>query len=1271
MKTILFLTSYRIFQKTSPNLGDKLCKKYLFGILLLLTFLFSGASNIHPKFRMDILSSENVHQDLPLTIVAPSETVILKSVNEFTTNDYKTVGGSGQLWSDPAIWQKYNGSNGWNAAGADGIPPTTANVHIFGSVNSDGVRTANQIIIETGGILTVSGAMVSATKTLVRSGGSLRLNAPLTNNGIFEIDDQGTVNLNYTTASGTSALWNGIENFHNGSKLTIQNWNYTAANGANRLIQNPSQISANSDSYYFGNLIITGEVASKFVLINGAQNINLCQNDFTANGIGKNIIFTEDAARITVGGDVNIKDGQLSFAATGTGDPTLTIGGNLNIIKGIFNLNQTNSDTSLATVNVMGNYFVGLEGVVTSTDTNSTFNFAGKARGSTDENIQSIDFHGSALSLNNAINYFITDGAYVKLKNQDFMVGSGSKVFVQSNGSLDFGFNNSTALNLTRIPTQSSFTSGQFFEAQTGSTLKISSPDGINTGVSNYLGNVKIGATSSDRIFSSGANYHFQGKSNPDQVLAVGADQLSGNGLPTAELTGNIIIDLDTKSIGKDDVSFQSIGIHKFMSAGSLKIIKGKVIDNAGNGFEDEPGNNGNFVMMGGRYKISRGGTQPGLGGSYNLTCGVIEFAGNSSLSIRAGSPKYLNLEISGTNVSAGTGLNSGLTFQQGGTFTIKEGGVLKVSNLEGFAGNTSSAIKNSGALSSLILAPNSTIDYNRNILDEVQKVTSHPVTLPVGFHYQNLTISGKSKKIAIANTNIKGPVVVKTEGIFEIPTPTVITALDQINVENGGTFILNNDTNLMQSSATLQNDYIQNTGNITMVRNSPMKKNNYTYWSSPVSGANLKEFSPDTSIARFYEYSEPTNLFQAVSAASSFIPARGYAIMAPKHYTLNQIQIFNGAFKGVPNNGIQADGKNLEFPLSLSSGSNQGFNLVGNPYPSNIDFEKLFELNMDKIYNTVYFWTNVDPNRPGSEYGNTNYSGNAYAIYNGTGGVSSTAAIGYAGPEGPIPTQYIKVGQGFIVKAKRDGPLIFNNSIRNTSGAGHFFSKNVRDKIEKDRFWLKLTSPANNVSMLLIGYVEGATQEFEWDYDAPLFTLGSDSFYSILDDKKLGIQGRSFPLTDNDVVKLGTKHFEAGEYTISLGTKEGVFSTAQKIYLKDNDKNIIIDLSEGEYSFNSTSGEFTSRFEIIYRTENILSTENLMIENLTIYRDGEDVVVRLNPKNIQRVEVFDMSGRLILKNDNCRDDVRFNVSNIIKGTYIVKVITDAGRTLTKKFRND
>ena len=200
------------------------------------------------------------------------------------------------------------------------------------------------------------------------------------------------------------------------------------------------------------------------------------------------------------------------------------------------------------------------------------------------------------------------------------------------------------------------------------------------------------------------------------------------------------------------------------------------------------------------------------------------------------------------------------------------------------------------------------------------------------------------------------------------IPTGKNFTINGELELTSG-TMTVESDANLVQ----INND-AQNIGNITVKRKAKMKRLDYTYWSSSVSGQNLKNFSSSTLDSRFYVYNESNDYFDGVFSYSSypgftvanafplknkttynFETGKGYAIRAPNNYSTSE-QTVDWTFTGVPNNGSQ--------PIAVKKSIN-GYNLVGNPYPSSIRFSSLKALNGSLLNYPVYFWNNSYTNPP------------------------------------------------------------------------------------------------------------------------------------------------------------------------------------------------------------------------------------------------------------------------------------------------------------------
>ena len=499
----------------------------------------------------------------------------------------------------------------------------------------------------------------------------------------------------------------------------------------------------------------------------------------------------------------------------------------------------------------------------------------------------------------------------------------------------------------------------------------------------------------------------------------------------------------------------------------------------------------------------------------------------------------------------------------------------------------------------------------------------------------------------------------ISNNAIVTVPEGKNFTINNELEV-NSGNLIVESDANLVQ----INND-AQNIGNITVKRKAKMKRLDYTYWSSSVSGQNLKNFSSSTLDTRFYVYNEGNDYFDGVFNYSSypgftvanafplqnkttynFETAKGYAIRAPNNYSTSE-QTVDWTFTGVPNNGSQS--------IAVKKSTN-GYNLVGNPYPSSIRFSSLKALNGSLDY-PVYFWNNSYTNPPQQQ--GSSYTQENYAILTASGGVKSTNGT-------QKPSDTISVGQGFIVAVNANANLVFNNSIR-LAAKGQFFNMRKANS-EVNRFWINFKTPANNNSEILIAYIEGATNDYDKDYDATLFTNTSDKIYSIQNDKELAIQGRSPNFTATDKVSLGVAFFEPGNYEISIAQVEGIFNGSQAIYLRDKNLNTTVNLSERAYQFFANAGETKDRFEIVYKPDSTLGTDNISKNQETlIYENNGSIFIENKANKIAEIQIFDAGGRLL--NISKPNDHKFSIekSKFDKGLLIFK-INLKDKATTKKF---
>lgn len=467
--------------------------------------------------------------------------------------------------------------------------------------------------------------------------------------------------------------------------------------------------------------------------------------------------------------------------------------------------------------------------------------------------------------------------------------------------------------------------------------------------------------------------------------------------------------------------------------------------------------------------------------------------------------------------------------------------------------------------------------------------------------------------------------VIIKNGGVLEVTSGNTVNAVD-ITVEHGGNFI-------QRDGST-----VNYTGTFKTLKNGLSDINKYAFWSSAVANQDLTAiYGVGNTPAFITQYNTATDYFVNATSTISSV-GTGYSIKTP-------VANASLTFTGVPNNGT--------YTKTLSTAGN-GFNLIGNPYPSNLDLNTFYNANSTRISNTFYFWDNTS-NSVTTQGGATTVN-IGYATYN------PATQVWVSAPNiSNIPTDNVAaIGQGFIVKATNaaDTSLTFTNNMR-VGISGVFFNKTTTT--DEGKFWLRLSSSYNTSNTFAVAYLAQASDAYD-KYDSQSMATGSDAFYTLADAQKLVIQGKGgFDI--NDIVPVGTKHFEAGNFVISLVKKEGIFDNGQPIYIHDKVLGTYTNLQNGNYTFSANAGELTTRFEIVYKDMNVLAANEIKNEAFEVYKDGEDFVVR-NNKNIDSIELFDASGRKISEAVGHTKEIRFKL--ITKGLYILKAVS-AGKEYTKK----
>ncbi len=312
-----------------------------------------------------------------------------------------------------------------------------------------------------------------------------------------------------------------------------------------------------------------------------------------------------------------------------------------------------------------------------------------------------------------------------------------------------------------------------------------------------------------------------------------------------------------------------------------------------------------------------------------------------------------------------------------------------------------------------------------------------------------------------------------------------------------------------------------------------------YNALGSPISGSNVSDLGNFV-----WEFTEATSgdTEKFTNPTGILAPGRGY------------FSDFIGtlSFTGTPNNG------DVSVPVTNSQ---DGFNLVSNPYPCVISYTDLVESNSSVISGAIYLLSDdksTDGESPSqvdfftvSSLGNVNGSSNNTQIENELG---------------PM--------QAFFVKANAPGNVVFSDELKvadNSDGSGQFQTVS-----ENDFNAIKLAiSNSSDYDETLVAVFAEASAGVDPLLDAHKFKSTGPEIYSKIDDESFAIQA----ISDVVEVPLFIDIDAQGEYTLTVLSN----TLSETVFLVDNLDNQIFTLEvNSTITFNSEAVVDENRFSLV-----------------------------------------------------------------------------------------
>lgn len=361
---------------------------------------------------------------------------------------------------------------------------------------------------------------------------------------------------------------------------------------------------------------------------------------------------------------------------------------------------------------------------------------------------------------------------------------------------------------------------------------------------------------------------------------------------------------------------------------------------------------------------------------------------------------------------------------------------------------------------------------------------------------------------------------------------------------------------------------------------------------------------------------------------------------------------IFKGEFKGIPyNDNFIIDLNNQVQTGTTSTVIAGGTYSLGNPYTAPINITRFLSDNKNTI-ESLELWKNHVP----YDYAINDYITSDFWI-----------KCSLVGCNSGLNEDKIDVGKGFIVNLLSNNPsnnITFQHSQKAYELTG--VSQNNKIQENKSRYILSLNHNGVQMNSTLIGYMDGATNDFDQSYDVVSDINLPNTLHVNNNKKYLSIDARSYPLDINDSVQLSINADKEGVYVLKLNEVDGDFSNGQEIYLIDNATNEVINLSEKlEYNFETKAGIIDNRFTILYK--NTLRINDISNnDTFKVYKVGDEQYVT-SSKNISGFKVYTLNGILVdevvgINSNNIKLKKSYRNSLMIYNFYLLD-----GSMITKK----
>lgn len=474
----------------------------------------------------------------------------------------------------------------------------------------------------------------------------------------------------------------------------------------------------------------------------------------------------------------------------------------------------------------------------------------------------------------------------------------------------------------------------------------------------------------------------------------------------------------------------------------------------------------------------------------------------------------------------------------------------------------------------------------------------------------------------------------------LELNAPLQVTG--SVLLSNGD---LTTNSNLTLVSDATQTALIDGSGSGNMVGTVTMQRYidpafGYKYISSPFSDSTVGDLSaylsPATDYPNLFYYNE--NREYNNSDVTGWIPYTNAA---------GALEIMTGY---AANFGTSAGSITLELTGTVNDGTFQktlqnnagtytkGFHLVGNPYPSPIDWNAASGWTRTNIGNAAYFF---------SADASDQYTGSYTSFVNDISTSGTASAV--------IPSM-----QGFFIHVDdgTTGTFGMTNEVRINDFDQEFFKAQ-----ETERSLMRIVARFSNKEQedaMVIYRDNFSSKNYESERDAlKLFNTNQDipNLYMIAGQKNISINALpTAQFMSDELLPLGLEVKHPGKIQISLKDLIG-FDKSTRVFLIDKKLKKYKELNKQYYEFNAEKGLENSRFYLSFEEpkKSDLATSDTSFVVITKY---ESIQVKMKLSAFERgsLQLWSLDGKLIESREvsgNNEGNLNFGSANA-KGVYLI-----------------